>query len=221
MAQPDGTLTVSTLIDSAGDPLRWREIGPLHYREVHGRALLDFVTDARGRILYWATGEIPVLVYQRIPSRMGMGTVGPLVAAAIVIALAALLVWFGGWRIRRHYGGTLALTRAQSITRLLSRLGVVAAIAALFGWFLLIVAISANELLLVRGGLATWMYLLYALGVLALAGALATILNAAQTWLAPRRSRWVRAGECLLALAMLYLAWFIVAFGLVSFSVRF
>jgi CubicO group peptidase (beta-lactamase class C family) len=220
-AQPDGTLTVSTLVDSAGDPLRWREIGPLHYREVHGQALLDFVTDARGRILYWAAGEIPVLVYQRLPSRMGTGSFGPLVAAAIVIALAALLIWFGGWRIRRHYGGTLALTRAQSITRLLSRLGVVAALAALFGWFLLIVAVSANELLLVRGGLATWMYLLYALGVLALAGELATILNAAQTWLAPRRSRWVRAGECLLVLAMLYLAWFIVAFGLVSFSVRF
>jgi len=221
MAQPDGTLTVSTLVDSVGDPLRWREIGPLHYREVHGQALLDFVTDAHGRILYWATGEIPVLVYQRLPSRMGMGTVGPLVAAAIVIALAALLIWFGGWRIRRHYGGTLALPRAQSITRLLSRLGVVAAIAALFGWFLLIVAISANELLLVRGGLATWMYLLYALGVLALLGTLAAVVNAVAAWLARRRSRRVRAGECLLALAMLYLAWFIVAFGLVSFSVRF
>jgi len=73
----------------------------------------------------------------------------------------------------------------------------------------------------VRGGLATWMYLLYALGALALAGALATIANAAQAWLAPRRSRWVRAGEILLALAMIYLAWFIVAFGLVSFDVRF
>ena len=220
-AQPDGTVTVSTLVDSAGNPLRWREIGPLHYREVHGQALLDFVTDAHGRILYWATGEIPVLVYQRLPGRMGMGTVGPLLACAVAITLVALLIWFGGWCIRRRYGGTLALTRAQFITRLLSRLGAVAAIATVFGWFLLVVAVSANEMLLVRGGLATWMYLLYALGALALAGALATIANAAQAWRAPRRSRRVRAGEVLLALAMIYLAWFIVAFGLVSFDVRF
>ena len=220
-AQPDGTITVSTLVDSAGNPLQWREIGPLHYREVHGQSLLDFVTDAHGDILYWAAGDIPVLVYQRLPPRMGMGTFGPLLAAAIVIALAALLIWFGGWRIRRHYGRTLALTRTQSISRLLSRLGVLAAIAAVFGWFLLLVAVSADEMLLVRGGLAAWIYLLGALGVLALLGTLATTVNAAQAWRAPRRSRWVRAGECLLALAMVYLAWFIVAFGLVGFNVRF
>jgi CubicO group peptidase (beta-lactamase class C family) len=220
-AQPDGTITVSSLVDSAGEPLHWREIGPLHYREVHGQSLLDFVTDAHGTLLYWAAGDIPVLVYQRLPSRMGMGTVGPLLAAAIAIALATLLAWFGGWRIRRHYDGTLALTRAQSTTRLLSRLGALAAIAAVVGWFLLLVAVSANELLLVRGGLAARMLVLDALGVLALAGTLAAIANAVQAWRAPRRSRWVRAGECLLALAMVYLAWFIVAFGLASFSVRF
>jgi CubicO group peptidase (beta-lactamase class C family) len=220
-AQPDGTITVSTLVDSAGEPLHWREIGPLQYREVHGQSLLDFVTDAHGSIKYWAAGDIPVLVYQRLPSRMGMGNFGPLLAAAIAIALATLLIWFVGWGIRRRYGGTLTLAPAQSMTRLLSRLGVLAAIAAVFGWFLLLVAVSANELLLVRGGLATWMYLLYALGVLALAGALATIANAVQAWRVPRRSRWVRAGECLLVLAMIYLAWFIVAFGLVSFNVRF
>jgi len=220
-AQPDGTITVSTLVDSAGEPLHWREIGPLHYREVHGQSLLDFVTDAQGNILYWAAGDIPVLVYQRLPGRMGMGTVGPLLTAAIAIALATLLIWLGGWRIRCHYGDTLALTRAQSMTRRLSRLGVLAASAAVFGWFLLVVAVSANELLLVRGGLATWMYLLYVLGVLALAGALTAIANAVQAWRAPRRSGWVRAGECLLAIAMIYLAWFIVAFGLVSFNVRF
>jgi len=62
---------------------------------------------------------------------------------------------------------------------------------------------------------------LYSLVALALAGALAAIANAAQAWRAPRRSRWVRAGECLLAITMLYLAWFIVAFGLLSFNVRF
>lgn len=219
--QPDGTITVSTLVDAAGSPLRWREIGPLHYREVHGQALLDFVADTHGNILYWAAGDIPVLVYQRLPSAMGMGTFGPLLACAVALALAALLIGLGGWGIRRHYGTVLALTRAQSVTRLLSRLGVLAAVAAVFGWFLLLVAVSANELLLVRGGLAIWMVVLDALGVLALAGTLATIANAALAWRAPRRSRWVRAGECLLALAMIYLAWFIVAFGLVSFNVRF
>ena len=220
-ALPDGTLTVSALTDDAGNPLHWREVGPLHYQEVHGQALLDFVTDAHGRILYWATSENPASVFQRLPSRMTMGTFGPLAATAFAVALAALLIWFGGWRIRRHCAGTLALSRAQTVTRLLSRFGAAACVVVLGGWFLMLLAISANELLLVRGGLATWMYLLYVLGALALLGSVATIANAACAWQAPRRGRWVRAGEILLALAMIYLAWFITAFGLASFDVRF
>jgi len=103
----------------------------------------------------------------------------------------------------------------------LSRVGVLAGVAVVVGWLLFVTAISANELLLVRGGLTPWMYLLYATGVLALLGVLAVIANAAIAWIAPRRGRWVRVGEILLALAMLYLAWFIAAFGLVSFNVRF
>jgi hypothetical protein len=59
---------------------------------------------------------------------------------------------------------------------------------------------------------------MYALGVLGLLGAVAVVINMLQTWRAPVRGRWVRAGEILLALAAVYLAWFIVAFGLISFS---
>ena len=219
--QPDGTITVSVLTDDAGNPLHWREIGPLHYREVHGQTLLDFVADAQGRILYFATSENPASILQRVPARLSPSTFGPLLGITIVILLATLLVWVVGWGIRRHYDGALALTRAQRTTRLLSRLGVVACIAVAIGWFLFVAVISANELLLVRGGLTPWMYLLYALGVLALCGVLAVLANAAAAWFAPRRSRWVRAGEIVLALAAVYLAWFIVAFGLVSFNVRF
>ncbi|HVX06156.1 MAG TPA: serine hydrolase domain-containing protein [Rhodanobacteraceae bacterium] len=220
-AQPDGTLTVSALTDDAGNPLHWREIGPLHYREVNGQALLDFVADARGRILYLATSENPASILQRMPARFSPATFGPLLGVALVVLLATLLVWFVGWAIRRRYGGTLTLTPAQRTTRLLSRLGVVACVTVVLGWLLFVAVISANELLLVRGGLTPWMYLLYVLGALALCGVLAVLANAAAAWFPPRRSRWVRAGEIVLALASLYLAWFIVAFGLVSFNVKF
>ncbi|MDE2053521.1 MAG: beta-lactamase family protein [Xanthomonadaceae bacterium] len=220
-ALPDGTITVSMLNDPAGSPLHWREIGPLHYREVDGQALLDFVADARGRILYLATSENPTSILQRMPARLNPAMFMPLLGIALAILLATLLIWLGGWLIRRHYGGILVLSRVQRATRRLSRLGVLVCITTVFGWFLFIVAISANELLLVRGALTPWMYLLYAMGVPALIGALAVIANAAIAWFAPRRSRRVRVGEIFLALAMIYLAWFIVVFGLVSFNVRF
>jgi hypothetical protein len=220
-ALPDGTLTVSALRDPAGNPLHWREIAPLRYRQVHGQALLDFVTDANGRILYWATSENPASVFQRLPISMSWGAFAPLAVAAITILLATLLIWLIGWRVRKHYGSRLSLTRACNLARLLSRLGALALLAVVIGWMVLVACVSANELLLVRGGLIPWMYLLYALGMAALLGALAAVVNAACTWLSSRRGMWLRTGETLLALASVYLAWTIVAFGLISFSVRF
>jgi CubicO group peptidase (beta-lactamase class C family) len=221
-AKPDGTLTVSMLNDYAGKPLQWHEAGPLHYSEVNGKSQLAFVTDAQGGIRYWASdAEVPVFVFERVSAAKSMGTVGPLMGLSIVVVLATLLTWFVGWRVRRHYGRTLALSDQQRRTRLLSRLGVVAMAVVVIGWLSFLAIMSADESLLLDGSGAPWLYLLYVLGVLGLLGALAVVLHAVRAWMTPRRSRWVLAGETLLALAAIYLAWFIVAFGLVSFSVRF
>jgi CubicO group peptidase (beta-lactamase class C family) len=79
-AAPDGTLTVSPmLVDTAGKPLRWREVAPLQYREVDGRDRLQFVAGAGGEIRYWTTTYIPaVMLFQRVPAARAMGSVLPL-----------------------------------------------------------------------------------------------------------------------------------------------
>jgi hypothetical protein len=89
------------------------------------------------------------------------------------------------------------------------------------GWLSFIGITSADESLLLDGSGTGWLYLLHVLGVVGLLGALAVVVHAVRAWMVPRCGRWVRAGETLLALAAIYLAWFIVAFGLVSFNVRF
>jgi CubicO group peptidase (beta-lactamase class C family) len=221
-AKPDGRLAVSMLTDYAGKPLQWHETGPLHYSEVNGKSQLAFVTDAQGGIRYWASdAEVPVFVFERVSAARSMGTVGPLMGLSIVVLLATLLSWFVGWWVRRHYGRTLALSDRQRRTRLLSRLGVLALAIVVTGWLSFLGIMSADESLLLDGSGAPWLYLLYVLGVFGLLGALAVVVHAVQAWMTPRRSRWVLAGETLLALAAIYLAWFIVAFGLVSFNVRF
>lgn len=221
-AKPDGTLTVSMLNDYAGKPLQWRETGPLHYSEVNGKSQLAFVADDQGGIRYWASdAEVPVFVFQRVSAARSMGVVGPLMGLSIVVLLATLLTWFVGWWVRKHYRRTLELNDRQRRTRLLSRLGVLALAVVVIGWLSFLGIMSADESLLLDGSGAPWLYLLYVLGVLGLLGAVAVVVHAVRAWMAPRRGRWVRTGETLLALAALYLAWFIVAFGLVSFSVRF
>jgi hypothetical protein len=221
-AKPDGTLAVSMLTDYAGKPLPWHETGPLHYSEVNGKSQLAFVADANGGIRYWASdAEVPVFVFERVPAAKSMGTVGPLMGLSMAVLLATLLTWFAGWWVRRHYGRTLALSDRQRRTRLLSRLGVLALAIVVTGWLSFLGIMSADESLLLDGSGAPWLYLLYVLGVLGLLGVLAIVLHAVRSWMVPRRGRWVLAGETLLALAAIYLAWFIVAFGMVSFNVRF
>ncbi|HEY4147177.1 serine hydrolase domain-containing protein [Pinirhizobacter sp.] len=220
--QPDNTLVISVWNNYAGKPLHWREVGPLVYREVNGDAHLKFVTDADGNIQYWATDvEAPVFVFQRVSAGRSMGRVSLLAGLSFVLLIVTLLSWgIGGW-VRRHYGRALVLTPAQRRSRLWSRLGVLALFVDMAGWMTLLGISSVNEDPLLQGTMTPWLYLLFVLGVLALIGALAVVANVVRAWMAPRRGRWVLAGETLLGLAALYLAWFIVAFGMVSFNVRF
>jgi CubicO group peptidase (beta-lactamase class C family) len=222
-AAPDGTLTVAPmLVDTAGKPLRWREVAPLQYREVNGGDRLRFVADADGRIRYWTTTYIPaVMLFQRVPAARAMGNVLPLAALSMLIVLLALAVWALGRWLRRHYRTTLELPKALRRTRRLARLGALALFVDLVGWFALAGAIGAHPSLLLQGTAAPWMTLLYVLGVVALLGVLAIVLHAANGWRLAARSRRVRLGETLLALAALYLGWFILVFGLVSFNTQF
>jgi CubicO group peptidase (beta-lactamase class C family) len=221
-AQPDGILTVSMLTDDAGQPLRWREIGPLQYREVNGQDKLDFVTRTDGSIRYWTTDYLPAIeLFQPVSGMKSMGSVGFFAGISFFTLLVALVIWVAGKWIRRHYRATLPVVAEQRRSRLLSRLGALLLFADLLGWIVLIVAAGVNENLLLHGTAAPWMDMLYVLGVLALLGVIAIVAHTLRCWLPERRSLLVRLGEVVLALAALYLSWFILAFGLVSFNTHF
>lgn len=222
-AAPDGTLTVSPmLVDTAGKPLHWREVAPLQYREVDGTDRLQFVTDADGRIRYWTTTYIPaVMLFQRVPAARAMGSVLPLAGLSMLVVLLALAAWALGRWLRRHYRATLELPPDLRRTRLFARLGALALLLDLVGWFALAGAIGAHPSLLLQGTATPWMTLLYVLGVVALPGVLAVVLHAANGWRQAASSLRVRLGETVLALAALYLGWFILVFGLVSFNTQF
>lgn len=223
VAMPDDTIAVSALTSDAGVPLHWREVGPLTYREVNGSRKLTFVTDAQGAIRYWATdAEPPVFVFQPATGFRSLGSVRWLASLSLLIVMVTLVSWPLGRGVRRHYRHELHLTPAQIRTRRLSRLGALALFAAVFGWLVLLVVLTAtNAVPLVQGTITPWLYVLYVLGVVGLIGAVAIVVHAVRAWMAPRRGRWVLIGETLLALAAVYLAWFIVVFGLVSFSARY
>ena len=189
---------------------------------MNGAHKLDFVTDANGNVSYWATdAEPPVFIFQRVSGLHTLGSVKLGGTLALLFTFLALLVWFGGWLIRRHYKLRLELLPQQRRSRLWSRFGVLVWFVTLSGWLALLITMGSDPSLLLGGTASPWMYVLYVLGVLALAGVVLIVLHAARCWIAPRRGRWVLLGETVLALSAIYLGWLIVAFGMISFNVRF
>ncbi|WP_229238229.1 serine hydrolase domain-containing protein [Dyella amyloliquefaciens] len=220
-ALPDGTIIAGGINNAAGTPLHWREIGPLQYQEVNGTHKLDFVADANGNIDYWATDAVvPVMIFQRLNGLHALGSIKLLGALGLLVTLLALLVWFGGWLVRRHYRRTLELPPQLLRSRLWSRLATLVLFGTLVGWLILLICMGSNPYLLLQGTAVPWMYLLSVLGVVALIGVLLIVIHTTRCWMA-KRSRWVLLGETVLAFFAVYLAWLIVAFGMVSFNVRF
>ena len=206
-------------IDTSSREMRFREVGPLDYRLVNGQEQLRFVTAPDGRIRYWAESPAPFVVFQRVHGLKRMGLVKALGIPAIVILALTLVVWFGGWMMRRHYKQALVLDRRTYWLRLASRIGVVLLLTLVAAWIL---AQSWASQAIIEGTLETSLgpvlVVLYIIGLFGIAGAVAVI--AGSFWRVVKGPGFIvcRTGEALLALSAIYALWFIFAFGLASFN---
>ncbi len=213
-ARPDGTIEIDALKTYGGAVKRWREVGPLDYREVGGQTHTKFVTDANGRISYWISDDfLPVLIFQRVRGLEQLSHLKIMAGGAFAVLLLTIVIWLGGWIVRRHYKTALELPPQAARLRLASRLGVLLVFAMLGGWIGLFAALSASG-----GDLTTLLGVVYVLGVLAVLGALAIILEVASRILRGPGGWLVRGGEFLLGLSALYTLWAIYVFGLANFS---
>ncbi len=216
-ASPDGTLRVAALTDLSGTPLRWREVGPLTYREVGGQTHLKFVADPKGRILYWISDDfLPVLIFQRAHGLRQTGDMIWMMSAFCVTLLLTIILWPAGWVTRRRFKAGLMLSPERKRLRVASRVGAVLLLAMVASWALIV-------MLLLKG---SWdldgpMIVAYCVSVLGFLGALAILVETVpRVWCGP--GGWlVRGGEALLGLAALYAVWLIFAYGLINFSLRY
>jgi CubicO group peptidase (beta-lactamase class C family) len=219
-AQPDGTITVDMLKKPSGALKHWREVGPLVYREVDGQGKLRFVANPDGSIRWWIGDTIPVMVMQPVRGLQQHGTFTWLTNIAIAVFVLTLLVWVGGAIARRRFGRPLRLTTSQARLRLASRIGVILQLAVVVGWLALLIKLSA-PLSLFHADFGGFLMVLYVIGVLAIAGGLAIVVEALMR-IGRGPGGWLcRAGEAVLALCAIYGIWAIVACGLVNFNTHF
>jgi hypothetical protein len=217
-ALPDHEITLSAFKDESGTVKKWREVGPLDYREAGGAAHLKFVTDQAGQIDYLATDDfLPVELFQRVKGLEQLNLLAMLGGGTLVACILALAMWFIGWIVRFNFGRPLEMTPSQAWLRLASRLGALLFLAVAGGWVGIIMAIQLDEFILLNGGLNGWFTVLYVLGVLAVFGGLAMIANGISRIISGPGGWFARICELVLALVGAYGIWAIFDYGLANF----
>ncbi|HEV2272328.1 MAG TPA: serine hydrolase domain-containing protein [Steroidobacteraceae bacterium] len=214
-ALPSGQIEASPLKNLAGVPKRWREVGPLTYREVDGQTHLKFVTDSDGRIAYWIGDEfLPVMIFQRVH---GLGQTGELTSmgeVCLTVLVLTLVIWIGGAIVRRRFKKPLLVTLQEKRLRLASRVGTALMLAMACAWVAAFVSLSDT------GSINGVLTIAYIVALLAFFGALAVLAEAVRRVLRGPGGWLVRSAEALLGLCALYGIWVIYFFGLANFSYR-
>lgn len=217
-ARPDGTIEVSMLTGPADAPVRWREVGPLYYRQVNGQAHLKFTADSAGHIVSWTSDDfIPVFIFQRASGFRALGMVKALLTCFIAVLLISLLIRLGAWIARRRLRLRLDLPKTERWIHLAARIGAVAFLLALVAW----VAALSNDNAILQSTFTAKLIVLYTLGIIAILGGIAMIAEAVQRVRRGPGGWLVRSGEVVVALAAVYGIWFFVSFGLSSFVTNF
>ncbi|MFN2450412.1 MAG: serine hydrolase domain-containing protein, partial [Candidatus Baltobacteraceae bacterium] len=217
MAMPNGDLKVSMLVDSAGNPLVWREVGPLLYQRAGGQSLLEFTKGWDGRLYFATTGIVPVFVFQRVTGLQTTGSLKAVVPLFIAVLLISLLVRLGRWIARRKLHLEKGISRERKSLSLAARIGAVLFPGALVAWIVFL----SNSAGLLSSAFVTEVSALYVLGVLAVIGGIAIIAEAAMRIRYGPGGWFVRTGEALVAVAAIYCMWLFIAFGLISFVTNF
>lgn len=217
-ARKDGTVEVSMLTDPSGAPLRWREVGPLYYRQVNGQAHLKFTADSSGRVVSWTSDEfIPVFIFQRVDGLLSLGALKPMLFCFVAILIISLLGRLIAWYVRWRFKLPLDITPTEKWIHLAARIGAILFLGTIAGWVL---ALSGGDAIL-QSSIVTKVTILYVAGVLAIIGGLAMIAEAVLR-VAHGPGGWLaRTGEIVVALAAIYGIWFFLALGLVNFVTNF
>ena len=214
---PDGTISIDPFKGPNGQLLKFEEIGPLFYREVHGRAHVGFKRDATGEMQFQL--DFPFFIFQKVGFWENKYFNYTLAIYGLVMVVLTLVLWPVGALIRKHYGRPLELSPLERKLRLWVRLVCVLFIIFFGGWLtVLATAMSSAGAI---NALAPWIVCFGILGVLCVFGAVFVCVNAFRTWSVPNRWIWTKLHDTALALSCLGLVWFAITWNLMNFNIHY
>lgn len=198
-ADENGILTIEGIQSPRGGLKRWREIGPLLYREVDGPDIIAFRKDANGTVTEMLPSA-PIQIAQRVTGFSNKKFLVPVLGTTLAFIFLTVLLWPIAAVVRKRYGRPLFSTTGDRILYVLSR--IVCLCEVLF--LLLIVlplSFADKNLSLLGDGIDPWLNIAHALGFAAVAGLVVLAFAAVTYWRREGLGWWVRVHATLLLLA--------------------
>ena len=215
----NGILTIEGIQSPRGGLKRWREIGPLLYREMDGPDLIAFRRDANGAVTDLLPAS-PIHLAQRVVGFANKRFLVPVLGVSLGFILATLLLWPVAVLIRKRYGRPLFATTGDRILYLASRLVCLFEIVFLL-LIVLPLSFADKNLALLGDGIDPWLNLAHIFGFAAAVGLSVLALAAFRFWRTPGLGWWARVHATLLFVTSAVFIGFAAWAHLLTTSVRF
>jgi CubicO group peptidase (beta-lactamase class C family) len=206
VAKPDGTITVSDLVDASRAPEVWREVGANLWVDRTGGRLVAVVKN--GKVDNYMSDELPpVLEFMPVPGWAQASWNIPALCATIAILLGALLLWPLQIFVRWRYKQTFALSGGRALTYRLARASAavqLAGFAAYFTMFNLLLGGALNA----DPSLTPLLVICKGLCMLGLLGVFVEAWNTMTVWRTAPSSWWAKTSSVLILFGGVGFAWF-------------
>jgi len=212
----DGTISVDMLKQPNDLPMKFEEIEPFLYREVHGQSNIGFKKDAAGHWQFQI--DYPFMIFQKVDTLHSKYFNIFLLVFGITMAALTFLLWPVAALIRRHYKVPLQLTPDQKRLRLVVRIVCLLFVVFFASWLSALTLLDSPSAF---NGLAKWIVILSLLGIVCTVGAIAVWVKALRDLRTPGVWIWTKVHGVLLALGCLGLVWFAFTWKLMNFNTHF
>jgi CubicO group peptidase (beta-lactamase class C family) len=218
-SDPNGVLTIEGVQSPRGGLKRWREIGPLLYREVDGPDTIAFRRDKNG-VVTDLLPTSPIHLAQRVTGPASKQVLLPLVGTCLGILVLTLLLWPVAAIIRRRYARPLFSTTRDRVLYLVSRFICALAIAAV-ALIAVPLSFTNKNIGFIGDGLNPWLNAAHIAGWVATLGLIVLAIAAVKFWRTPELGWWAKVHATLLLLASVVFISFAWWTHLLSPSLRF
>ena len=218
----DNTISMSGLNGLNHQPLHFREIAPMVFREVDGKAKIAFANDASGRRTAYINYDInyPSVVFQQVNNTLDKQSVNYFILGlSLSVIVLTLLTWPVAAMIRKHYAKPLVLAPNEKKLRIVVHLVCLTIVIYIVGLLVFASTLSDFSMLSERSDL--WLRILQVVALMAGLGSVAVIYNSIRCWTDKQRWFWSKIWNTFLALACVGFFWFIYHWNLLNFHLKY